>query len=226
VSSPAITIGRGIRSLYRSYIAASCRPGLATVYQGHYILPVLSTQGAVIDTLVCRLDQRDRTGKIRPAWTRMSGQGQQIVFTGRTRPTSAPSLVAGRGNRLVDATSWFSPDAAHKQDADGTTHGLDVIENDVELANRSTTQKVDLLYELTDAASDNPTIVGSWASGAEGSTWTGLSGSAAENDGRVPKRWRLTKRVRNVRFRWQTVGPAAVARIRGRVLYVRDSNRP
>jgi hypothetical protein len=127
---------------------------------------------------------------------------------------------------MIDATSWFAPDAAHKNDADGTTHGLDVIENDVEFPNRSTTQKVDLLYELQDAAADNPTIVGSWASGAEGATWTPLTGSAAENDGRVPERWRLIKRVRNVRFRWQTVGPAAVARIRGRVLYVRDSNRP
>jgi hypothetical protein len=225
VGSPAISIGRGIRSLYRSYIASGFRPGLATVYQGHYILPVRSGGGAV-DTLVCRLDQRDRLGKVRPAWTRVGGQGRQIVYTGRARPTSAPSLVGGQGVRLVDATSWFTPDAAHKADADGTVHGLDVIENDVELANRSTTQKVDLLYELQDAASDDPTIVGSWSSGAEGSTWTGLTGSAAENDGRVPKRWRLVKRVRNVRFRWQTVGPAAVARVRGRVLYVRDSNRP
>jgi hypothetical protein len=225
VSSPAISIGRGIRSLYQSYIAAGFRPGLATVYQGHYILPVRSG-GAAIDTLVCRLDQRDRTGRIRPAWTRIGGQGRQMLYTGRVRPSGAPSLVGGQGVRLVDATSWFTPDAAHKADADGTVHGLDVIENDVELANRSTTQKVDLLYELQDAASDNPTIVGSWSSGAEGSTWTGLTGSAAENDGRVPKRWRLVKRVRNVRFRWQTVGPAAVARVRGRVLYVRDSNRP
>jgi hypothetical protein len=88
----------------------------------------------------------------------------------------APSLVGGAGLRLVDATSWFMPDAAHKADADGTTHALDVIENDVELANRSTTQKVDLLYELQDAAADNPTIVGSWASGAEGSDVDGPVG--------------------------------------------------
>jgi hypothetical protein len=179
VSSPAISIGRGIRSLYRSYVAAGYQPGLATVYQGHYILPVRSGS-SVIDTLVCRLDQRDRTGKIRPAWTRVGGQGRQIVFTGRSRTTGAPSLVGGVGTRLVDATSWFMPDAAHKADADGTTHALDVIENDVEFANRSTTQKVDLLYELTDAAADNPTIVGSWASGAEGSSWTDLSGAADE----------------------------------------------
>jgi hypothetical protein len=225
LDSPAIAIGRGIRALYKSYVAAGYRPGGATVYRGHYILPIVNGTTPV-DVLVCRLDQRDRRGALRPAWTRWSGQAMGVAFTGRTRATSQPSLVAARGLRLVDATSCFVPDAAHKADADGTTHALDVIENDVELANRSTTQKVDLLYELQDAAADNPTIVGSWASGAEGSTWTGLSGSAAENDGRVPKRWRLTKRVRNVRFRWQTVGPAAVARIRGRVLYVRDSNRP
>jgi hypothetical protein len=226
VNSPAISIGRGIRSLYRSYVAQGYQPGLATVYQGHYILPIRTSGFDVVDTLVCRLDQRDRTGHIRPAWTRMDGQGRQLVFTGRARATGAPSLVGGRALRLVDATSWFSPSGASRQDADGTAHALDVIENDVEFPNRATTQKVDLLYELSAFLTDAPAFLGSWSSGVEGAPWTPLSTSAGENDGRVPKRWRLIKRVRNVRFRWQTFGPAATARIRGRVLYVRDSNRP
>jgi hypothetical protein len=226
VESPAIAVSRGIRPLYRQYVRAGYRPGLATVYQGHYFLPIVNGT-TVVDLLVCRLDQRDSRGQLRPAWTRWGGFARGIAFTGRARPTGAPSLVAAQGQRLIDATSCFAPDAAHKADADGSVHSLDVIENDVEPGNRSTFQRVELRYELTDAATDDPTIVGSYATGAEGAGWTALTGAAAaENDGREPKKWKLPVRARNIRFRWQTVGPAAKARIRARVLYVRDSNRP
>jgi hypothetical protein len=137
--------------------------------RGHYFLPILNG-ATVVDVLVCRLNQG---AQARPAWTRLSGHAPRPAYAGRSRPGQAPELLGLSGQRVTSLSGLLTPAAANKQDADGTTHVLDVIENDVELANRSTTQKVDLLYELQDAAADDPTITGSWASGAEGSTWTG-----------------------------------------------------
>jgi hypothetical protein len=96
VDSPPIAISRGIRSLYRQYVRAGYKPGLATVYEGHYILPIVNGVSP-IDTFVCRLDQRGPGGQLRPCWTRLSGYGRGTAFTGRARPTSAPSLVGING---------------------------------------------------------------------------------------------------------------------------------
>jgi hypothetical protein len=198
VDGSPIPLSRGIRSLYQGYVAAGYTPGVAALYQGHYFLPICNGP-TVIDVLICRLNQQPS----RPAWTRLSGHAAGFAYAGRSRPGMAPELLGLADKRITKLSGLLTPGAANKNDADGTVHNLDVIENDVEPGNLSTFQRVELRYELDDAASDDPTFVGSYATGKEGTSWVSLTGSAAENDGRTPKKWKVTKRARNIRFRWQ-----------------------
>jgi hypothetical protein len=228
VESAPIPLSRSIRTLYRAYVQAGYQPGGASVYRGHYVLPILdrAAPSAAIDTLVCRIDQRDARGQLRPAWTRLGGQARMRVFVTRAREGEAPKLLGAMGDRVYDQSGIFDPVAGNKADANGTVHNLDVTFNDIEPASRSTVQKVRMHYELTDAASDDPTVAASYSIGQEGSAFTGLSGTAPENDGATPKVWPVVKRTR--RFRLRLVSSGATSRLRIKLVefFVRDSNRP
>jgi hypothetical protein len=119
----------------------------------------------------------------------------------------------------------FEPAAANKNDADGSTHNLDMTLNDLEVP-RSTLQRVRVTAEIVDAATDNPTLGASYAvDAAEGAALTALPGAMSETT-TTPKSWRIVKRGRRFRLRLLSSGPAAKVRIRVVEWFVRDSNRP
>jgi hypothetical protein len=225
---PQGVISEGIRPLYRSYVKAGYRPGIAAVYRGHYFLPIIDGSNNVVDTLVCRLDLRDSRGNTRPAWTRWGSGALAAAWAART-VEGAPALLAAYGARLREATDAFVPAAAVKQDPGPTTFDMDFTTRDFDTGpgNRNTVLAVKLRHELVDAASDNPTIAGSYSEGPEGSAFTALSGSAPENDGTDPYVWRPVPpiRTRRVRLRFTSSGPSANLKVRVLELLVRSSSR-
>jgi len=225
VDGPPVAISRGIRSLYRSYVAAGYRLGIASFDEGHYFLPVRNGD-TIVDTLVCRIDQRDSRGNLRPAWTRLGSGVRCAGFAVRSVPPTGSVLVGAKGARLLDLSALRVPTAARKNDADGTGFNLDVTTNDLETPAKSTLQRVRLHYDLVDAASDNPTISASYAVDAqEGAALTGLSGTAGETT-TTPKVWQVVKRGRAFRLRFLSSGPSSRLRLRALDWFLRDSDRP
>jgi hypothetical protein len=225
---PQGVVSEGIRALYRSYVKEGYKPGIATVYRGHYILPILNSDSAVFDTLVCRLDLRDSRGNTRPAWTRWDGAARGTAWATRTG-AGAPSLFTGRSGYLMDATGVFLPSAANKDDDVAVRPGFDfdvtTRDYDTGPGNRNSISGLRMRYELVDAAADNPTIAASYSTGPEGAAFTALSTSAPENDGSDPYTWRFVKRTRRARFRFLSSGPSANLKLRVVEVLVRPSSR-
>lgn len=218
-SAPAV-ISRGIRSLYRSYVRLGMVPGMATVVNGHYVLPILSG-GTQADVLVCRLDQTDRLGAVRPAWTRWNSalETQMVV----SEPKAGVSrLVAASGSRYVDFSAALTGDPS--TDADGSHPQLDVITNDYSTGpgNRNTVTRVRLRYALEGAA----TLGASYVTGTEAAPATTALPTAGPADGEDGTSWRLLKRCSRIRFRFQSSGSPTTLRVRSLEMFTRDSNRP
>jgi hypothetical protein len=111
-----------IADLYKGYVDAGYAPGGATIYRGHYILPILSgVNGAWVDTLVCRLDMPGTP------WTRAVGAGAQFralavsVVSGRL-------FAAGSAGRIY-TLNWF--DGAASTDVDGSSVAFRLRTRDV-----------------------------------------------------------------------------------------------
>ena len=233
LGAPPVSISDGIRPLYREYVEAGYKPGTATVYRGHYFLPVLDSSNAVIDLLVCRLDLRDPRGGRRPAWTRWANHAAGGAYAGRVGATTrTPKLLGINGQRVTDLTGCFDPDATRKDDADGTDHQFTVISNDFDTGPGlypNTVQRAIVDYELVDAAADNPTVSMATATGAEGSSFTTCTAMATgaatgpESDGTAPVAFQVigpagegARKVERIRWRFQTTG-AAVSTVLRRV---------
>lgn len=226
VDGQAVPISEGIRPLYRSYVKGGHRPGIAAVHRNHYLLPVVDGSGALVDQLVCRLDQRDWRGRQQPAWTRWQGHAASVALARRTSGASS-KLLGVDGARVVNLTGCFDPVAANKTDANGGQPVFDVITNDLQTGrgNLNTVISTRLHYLLTDAGGDNPSLTVSYSTGEEGTAFTALAGSAPEADGSAPEVWWKTIRTRRVRFRVTLSGPAANLRLRGLEIHVRPSHR-
>lgn len=198
----------GAGRLYRGYVKAGYQPGKAIVHRGHYLLPVLNSSNQWVDLLVWRLDAPGRP------FTRWAGHGGSAkafhVRTGAT--TRQPALFGGVGTRLEDFTGCFDPGQA-KQDADSSTHELEVTTRTLQVAAVPTQwRKIRVRYELDDAATDNPTVTLEVATGRPGNSFTALSGTGVEGEQSVV--WLLSKRALLIRFRIRSQGPSAVEKIR------------
>lgn len=223
-------ISKAIRPLYRSYVKAGYKPGLAAVYRGHYFLPIVqdATSATVIDVLVGRLDGVDSRGNQRVAWTRWAGHaGASNCFAQRTTSSGTPSLISTKGQRTLDVSGGFVPAAAIKNDADGTTHQLTLITRDlaVHASLKTFWKKIRLRSEVSDAAADNPTVTAEYSITPAAPVFTALAGSAPESDGTVPYSWLAGKKSQAIRFRLKTVGPCASAVIRSLEVFYRRTGR-
>lgn len=218
VSQP-VAVGRSIAPLIRDHVRAGHKIGGAAVYRNHYFLPVTSADGSPLELLVCRLDRPVNTGKgnLWP-WTRFEGHAGSVrclatrTATGEAR---APKLLAGApSGRLLDLSSTFEPSASVKQDADATTHNLELETRDFRTGRpgtRNTVTRARLRYSL-DGTSDSPTLALSYSNGSEDTDasvplwdtvdwdefeWAGdalvefinAPGQAPEDDGRTPYVW-------------------------------------
>lgn len=195
VSQP-FRVSNPFDELYRNYVERGYRPGLAEVYRGHYLLPILSASGArVNDLLAIRLDRPVRSsGQNVSPLSRFAGDGGEInCFAVRRSdtPGTEPLLLGAQArdaSRIVDCTPYFEPDADHKNDADGTTPIWMLITRDYETGSltENVVRAIRTRYELVDAGSDNPVLRFSYGMGRreetgftvwDGNDWAIESGS-------------------------------------------------
>ncbi len=232
ISAPQ-RVSTQIDPLWRDYVEAGYRAGLAAVYGSHYFLPVINDTGVVQDQLVCRLDRVIQTGEglVRP-WTRLQGYGANVVAwavrTGGIQAARNPQLLgASRSNaRVTKNNAFFSKSAATKNDADGTTPKLTIITRDYALADgyrEGTVKDVAARYELVDAASDNPTVTAEYEIADGG--WVALSGTGPEDAGQGRKRWKVRRKARHIRYRFVVAAPNAKMVFRSLEQRARPSQR-
>ncbi len=221
----AKAIGGGIRKTYREYIRSGYIPGQASVHRGHYVLPILnpSSDDEWVDTLVCDLTNN--------AWARWDGYtGKVRALTQRIR-SGVPTLIATAGagstdsRRLANLTNCFEPGAANNQEADASNFNLVVtFRTQISGTIAALWTRFRLLYQLTDANSDNPTVTADYQTGPPNNTWTSLTGSAAEAEDGV-QYWRIGKRSKTLRVRVTSSGPSAKLVIRAAEWMFRQTGR-
>lgn len=174
ISSPTKISKNTIDRLYRTYVTQGYRPGGAITDANHYFLPIITSAGDVVDLLVCRLDRPVKIrGQLAFPWGRFTGSGGSIVAFAKRILTAAPDPVllgaeSNNTSRVLDCSPYFSPDAAHKNDADGTSHIWEVITRDYATGGETINmvRALKTRAELVDAGSDNPHILFDWSDGA------------------------------------------------------------
>lgn len=250
VSQP-ISVSDAITPLLVEHVRAGRKPGGGVVFKGHYFLPVLDSSNAVVDLLVCRLD---RPAKVRSQtffpWSWFRGHGGRVTaLTQRVSGGVArlPELAAaGEDGRVLSLTGVFDPVAGRKADADGSVHRwlLESRDYPTGSGNVNTVRRVRIRYELVDAASDDPVIVGRYSKAArqDGVTEWGLfdwgeadwfdpdlaefvslSGGAPEDSGRDRFTWFLAAATRYVRVRLESTDPSARLVLRSAEVAIRLS---
>lgn len=241
------SVSAEIRKKYRDYVKAGYTCGFTTVYRNHLFVPILNG-GTWVDTLVCRLDAG--------GWTRWDGHsGTSVGFT--TRSTSGaptPKLLSASGKRVLNLSDCFNPTGSNKNDADGTTHQFSLITRDYTTGglNKNLVKKIRFRYELTDAASDSPTLTAYYSTGAVNSsnpswgasTWGAFqwgassveqfaqidTGTAPTSTGSDPYVWpvRTTEsgvRPRFARFKFLSTSPCATLRVKSLEVFIRQGGR-
>jgi hypothetical protein len=137
VSAPQ-PISKSITNKYQSYVRLGYKPGLASVSQNHYSLPILDEFDVPHDCLVCKLDRPTRTryGVFFP-WSFIDGSAANITSTAVLNTTgSAPILLAGSKqttSRVLNLSKWFTISDVHanRLDHDSTIPVLSVTFPDI-----------------------------------------------------------------------------------------------
>lgn len=252
VSSP-VRISRTIDPLYQGYVNSAYRVGGAVVYREHLLMPILrSSSNEVFELLVCRLDRptEDEDGRTVFPWTRLADSGGLLTALAVRIGTALqqPLLLGAQqlaASRVVDCSFFFAPDGAHKSDADGTAHQAYIVTRDYETGNMTVNnvRALRIWAPLEDAGTDNPTMPWFYGDGVQTSEakwdqvlwdnflWAADSGAAlydlncavAEGNGLTPKRCRVNKKRRYIRFKGITNGPCASAQLRAIGLSIRLS---
>jgi hypothetical protein len=225
------TVSENIRPLYRAYVKAGYRPGIAAVHRGHYILPVLDGT-AQIATLVCRLDRG-------AAWTRWDGHAAAVAFVERVTDYT-PTLLGATGQRVTDLSFCFAPTAASASDADGTAHACTITTNDYPTGGNQPgfVQRIRLRYELVnDGAGSTPTVAVKYSSDQDSGATTTLTdkgvqagGEGADVGGGVSKGdkymwWTVGKRRERIRFEIAQTAAASTFTLRGIEVLLRPSGK-
>lgn len=237
-SPPFHPLSGPITNVYRGYVAAGFKPGVAAVYRGHYFLPIMSGE-SVIDVLVCRLDV-----KAFP-WTHMKGYGAQISAFAVTDQEAAFLGGTGGIGRLL-GLSYFQPSSTAAVDADGSAYPFEVTTRDILTGGLTPNQvaKIRLSYRMSGSAESKLQMYfGSTPAGANWgefnwgeADWTNatgpfeqLSGEAPENpSGLQPYIWQGGGRGRKVRYcrlRIALKGSVSNLSIRTLELFIRPDGR-
>jgi hypothetical protein len=186
-------------------------------------------------------------------WSRFSGDGgETAAFAVRSTADPRQPILLGAQARspscIVDCTHFFEPDEAHEIDADGSVHEFDLITGDDATGNGTINlvRGVKPRYELTSrnkSQSPAPQLRAFYSTGSAksvgakfgtakfGAAKFGPSGvatfvpcgEAGESDGLDPARFRINKKMRHVRIRIRSFGPAAAFVLRSLELNFRPS---
>jgi hypothetical protein len=244
-AAPFRSVSGPIHNVYRAYVAAGYTPGAATVFNGHYLLPILSGE-SVIDLLVCRLATVDQI-KVAPAWTHLKGYGAELVaITPTVNEIEGPLIGATAGIGRVLKLSYFAPSAQVENDANAAPISFEVTTRSITTGNlvRNLVGKARLSYRMVAGPatkielSIGSTPYGSewgafnWAEGnwtAATGPFTGLGESIppakADPEAIVPKTWRVGKKIRFCRMKIALNGPASQVSLRALELFVREDGR-
>lgn len=243
--SAGLEISFTIRQLTREYARQGYRVGQATTFRNHYFMPVLNGS-TMVSVLVCRLDRPLRgprgIGQRRAyeyPWCRLSGHGGSgmayVCRVGASTTRKPYLFIGGLDGRVSDCSGFFEPEAAVKEDADGSTHEVLMETRDIptnpQMLNLNVVRRLRARYLLTAAASEVPKLTLWLSDGSEddpgGANWDevnwdefnwdeegaggfeAMSGIAPPNDGIVPYVWLFKRRCRYLRLRLRSSDPAA-----------------
>lgn len=177
VAAPLTLLSRAITPYWKLLTRRGYRPGQASVFHGHYFLPMLDSSGHLGEVLVCKLDGTDRRGRRVFAWTQLDffAGGGPYAFE-----TSSDGLSLFGGIRLDLASKsrlatldYFTP-ALGTADADTS----DTVNNVFRVAmrgvasgqlSRNVVVKARSTYRLH-AAPDPATIAVSYVTDSEAGT--------------------------------------------------------
>lgn len=219
-----VKISQRIQDLYLGYVRTSgYKPGVAEVFNGHYLLPILTSANVWVDTLVCKLTPSNSGTTF--AWSQLSGSGAQV--TGFAERSSTPPLLLGASarstSRVLDVSGYFNPSASVKQDADSTAHSFQLTTRNIPTGGQVTNSVlyIELFYSLTDAASDDPVFAAEY--NADNAGWVALEGDAPEGGPDSPYVWPCSVAARHIRFRFSTSLSAASVKVEGLKCFVRKS---
>lgn len=247
-------ITASIAPLWREYVDRGYQPGQATIFGGHYLLPVLDSGGSPVDLLVCRLDRPVEVrglGKVWP-WTQWRGAGARVAglavreSAGATRE---PMLLAAERDRgYVLQLEPFMPSGL-AADYDGTAPIWELVTRAFALGELGTATRLRARYELQAATAvatikawmsteQRPPVGVTWGSFTWGGAlwqastqmWVpllGVKGEAAapESDGDTLFQWRVAKQARLLQLRLRGETPAERFVLRSLELFVRSSGR-
>jgi hypothetical protein len=244
--APFRSISGAIHNVYRAYVAAGYTPGAATVFNGHYILPVLNGE-AVIDLLVCRLAGVNAAGRAEPAWTHLRGYGAELTaLTPTVNDVEGPLIGSTAGAGRVLKLSYFMPSAQVENDANGAPISFELTTRSIPTGNlvRNLIGKARLSYrmnappgtkiELSIGSTPYATEWGAFNWGE--ANWANATGpftslgesippAKADPEGVVPKVWRVGKKIRFARMKITLNGPASQVSFRMLELFVREDGR-
>lgn len=208
-------ISQGIRPLYRDYVAAGAIPGVASIYRGHYILPLVTRTGAPVDTLVCRLDGSQ------PAWTRWEGHAAARAYSAGQGADA--KLIAGTGSTVSDLSGVFNRQSK-ATDANNTQPVLTVITRDFSARAQQVTlwKALRARYELTET---DDSIGWLGCEYVVGSSWRETEVSGQESDGTRPTRFPVGKRQQAIKFRLKSQGAVTSVVLRSLEVMFSRSNR-
>lgn len=209
----AVAITGGARVRYREHADAGYMVGRAAVYRGHYLLPVFDGADGV-EIMAWRLDA---PGYPFVRWTGNASTTRALSVRPATT-SEAPKLLGATALRVSDLSACFN----------ATEDGDDPNGHDLQVTTRSlmtdetqdhTLRKVRVRYELDDAASDDPVLTAEWSRGRPGSSFTSLTGSAAEGEGSYT--WTLAKKAQQTRIRVTSGNAASRCILRAVELHMR-----
>lgn len=241
--------------LYTGYVRAGYKPGLATVIEGFYLLPVIKSNGDFVDMLVCRLDRpvTSRGQKLWP-WMQFAGAGVETrALTTRVGTTSrSPVVLAaelGAGSRVLEFGAFEHEGEAF--DHDDSPVIPEIVLRDIATGDLvdNVVKKIRARYELLDVDDDpaEPKVLAYYGTDArpdvalwDEAVWD-LDYWAPADDadlgfvlleeegpasmGETPAMWRVNRRMRFVRPRLKVSGGSKRFVLRHVQVVVRPSGR-
>lgn len=172
-------ISKPIAREYQDYVKQGYHLGQATVFNGHYLMPVLDASENIVEHHVCRIDRPVKVrGETTYPWTRITGAGANVtalavrVNTGLARQPkllgASRAIDGADPEGVIELTNFFSPSSAVKYDHDGTVALWSLETRDIPTGRnvKNLVKRIRLLFSMVDAASDNPLVSAHFSSGA------------------------------------------------------------
>lgn len=245
VSAPR-RVSRPVDELWQDYMDRIYQPGQPEVFNDHLILPVITAAGTVKDVLTPRLDRPIKVvGQPAFPYSRQSPAKVACpAFTVRVEESGERKLLAAHRtlSQIIDCSLWWLPDTAPLTEPDGSASQWVLVTRDYETGDltENTVRFVRPRYELDgdDAeiqveygfglrSEDGPKIgfvqFGGFQFGSSEEEYTGLSCTFGESDGRRPRRCKVNKHTRSIRYRLSCAQGRRRLRLRSIESFVRPS---